>query len=133
MSQESIFSFPLRVYYEDTDAGGIVYHANYLRFMERARTEFLLLNDYILNSDYGFIVRDVELEYLRPARLYALLEVTVQILKNSGTSLTFEQIVRSKENKDFIFCRGTVTLVYIRADTMSPCRLPEKLRIKNHK
>ena len=73
MEDPGEFSFQLRVYIEDTDAGGIVYYVNYLKFMERARTEFMRSQgygkDYIFNHDLMFVVRDVAVKYLQPARL----------------------------------------------------------------
>ena len=77
------FCFKLRVYIEDTDAGGIVYYVNYLKFMERARTEFMRSlgygKDFIFNHDMMFVVRDVAVQYLKPARLDDELEATARV------------------------------------------------------
>ena len=89
MSEEE-FSFKLRVYIEDTDAGGIVYYVNYLKFMERARTEFMRSlgygKDYIFNHDLMFVVRDVALEYLKPAGLDDELQATARLTGMRGAT-----------------------------------------------
>ena len=96
---KTIFSIPIRVYHEDTDAGGVVYYANYLRFMERARTEWLRhlgFEQDELARDPGvlFAVRSAKLEFLKPARFNELLEVTVDIHERGRASLTFRQHIR---------------------------------------
>lgn len=121
--------YPVRVYYEDTDAGGVVYYANYLRFAERARTELLrdlgidhvgLLRDDGLN----FAVRGCAAEYLRPARLDDLLEVRTRLVEAAGASFTLAQTVhRGAET----LVEMTVRLVCLRSDG-KPARLPERLR-----
>jgi acyl-CoA thioester hydrolase len=90
--------FPVRVYFEDTDAGGIVYHANYLKFAERARTEMLRLLghdqfDLLAQLDIGFTVRRCEVDYLAPARLDDALEVRTRLLDVRGASLRLAQTV----------------------------------------
>ena len=94
-----VFSIPIRVYYEDTDAGGVVYYANYFRFMERARTEWLRglgFEQDELARDPGvlFAVRTAKLEFLKPARFNDLLEATVEIRERGRASLTFGQRVQ---------------------------------------
>jgi len=91
--------FPVRVYYEDTDAGGVVYHANYLRFAERARTEMLrqagIVQTALMASDgLGFIVRRCTVDFLKPARLDDALEVHTSVLSASGARLEAEQVVK---------------------------------------
>ena len=95
------FTIPIRIYYEDTDAGGVVYYANYLKFLERCRTEYLrslgheqanLLRD----AGIAFVVRSVNLEYLKPARLDDLLTVSVEVEKTSRSQLFFCQHIRRK-------------------------------------
>jgi acyl-CoA thioester hydrolase len=93
------FSWPVRVYYEDTDAGGVVYYANYMKFFERARTEWLRsfgLNQDKLAQEQGlvFVVRRARLEFARPARLDDLLEVTVEPLKRAHVYVDMAQEVR---------------------------------------
>ncbi len=90
MSKHKIFSWPVRVYYQDTDAGGVAYHANYVNFMERARTEWLRTYGYSnagLMKELGvmFVVRSIKLDYLRPALLDDLLTVTA-LIKETGRS-----------------------------------------------
>ena len=105
------FSLPLRVYIEDTDAGGIVYYVNYLKFMERARTEFMrnlgFGKDFIFNHDLMFVVRDAAIKYLKPAKLDDQLEATARIAGLGGASITFEQIVR-RGGEDL--ARGELTI-----------------------
>lgn len=91
--------FPVRVYYEDTDAGGVVYHANYLRFAERARTEMLreagIVHSALMASDgLGFIVRRCAVDFLKPARLDDALEVHTRVLGATGARLEAEQTIR---------------------------------------
>ena len=95
------FTIPIRIYYEDTDAGGVVYYANYLKFLERCRTEYLrslgheqanLLRD----AGIAFVVRSVSLEYLKPARLDDLLTVSVEVEKTSRSQIFFCQHIRRK-------------------------------------
>ena len=90
--------FPIRVYYEDTDAAGVVYHAGYLRFAERARTEMLRLAGITISKmrdDHGlvFAVRDCAVDYLAPARLDDLVEVCSRLVRLAGASLKAEQII----------------------------------------
>lgn len=121
-----IFRFPVRVYYEDTDAGGVVYHANYLRFMERARSEWLThlgLEHAGLASDHQllFVVRSVQCDYLRPARLADRLEVDLRIARMRRSSLVFVQHVM---RGDECLCRGEVVVVSVNATSFRPCGLP---------
>ncbi len=92
------FAWPVRVYYEDTDAGGVVYHANYLRFMERARTEWLRglgFQQDCLRAEYGvvFAVRRLSMDMLRPAHFNELLTVTCAVRRLRRASIEFEQAV----------------------------------------
>jgi len=124
--------FKTRVYYEDTDAGGVVYHARYLNFMERARTEFLLALGYKnTTSGIAFIVREAKIEWLFPARLYDQIEVLTSIQFANRLKVIFAHEVRSAANPEIIFCRGEVTVVSIN-DKMKPCRFSGEMlkRIK---
>ena len=92
------FSWPVRVYYEDTDAGGVVYYANYLSFMERARTEWLRASGFEqpqMAAEYGvlFVVRAASIEYLRPSRFNDSLQVTVEVVNVGGSRIRFLQRV----------------------------------------
>jgi acyl-CoA thioester hydrolase len=123
------FAFPLRVYYEDTDAGGIVYYANYLRFIERARTEALLalgFSQIELRDRLGvlFAVRAVAIDYLAPARLEDQLVVTTEVAALGGSRIEMRQEVR-RDGAALAKCR--VTLVCIDADAR-PARIPAEVR-----
>lgn len=123
------FSLPLRVYIEDTDAGGIVYYVNYLKFMERARTEFMRSlgfgKDFIFNHDLMFVVRDAAVKYLKPARLDDQLEATARIAVLGGASITFEQAVR-RDGEDL--ARGELTIACVDRAGVSPRRIPKDMK-----
>ena len=124
------FTWPVRVYYEDTDAGGVVYYANYLRFMERARTEWLRAKGFEqdqLRDQAGivFAVRRVEIDYLRPARFNQALEVSVTVRETGRASLTLEQEVRDSDAKPC--CRGRVKLACVDIQRFRPAPLPPDL------
>jgi tol-pal system-associated acyl-CoA thioesterase len=122
------FSFKLRVYIEDTDAGGIVYYVNYLKFMERARTEFMRSlgygKDYIFNHDLMFVVRDVAVTYLLPARLDDELEATVSVEQLRGAVMVLRQSVR---RGDAILAQGDVTIACVDRSGVKPRRLPPEM------
>lgn len=120
------FAFPVRIYYEDTDAGGVVYHANYLRFMERARTEWLRVHGYELNrleQEFGFLfaVRSANIEYLQPARLNDLLSVKVSIARTGKASLEIDHEVYRDE---VLLCRARIKLAGLAVDSFRPMALP---------
>jgi acyl-CoA thioester hydrolase len=101
MSKTKVFLLPLRVYFHDTDAGGVVYHASYLNFMERARTEWLRTHGYSnagLMKEFGivFVVRSIKLDYLKPALLDDLLDVTAQIKDIGRSRISLLQTVRRR-------------------------------------
>jgi acyl-CoA thioester hydrolase len=129
MTRHKVFSLPTRVYYQDTDAGGVVYHANYVNFMERARTEWLRTFGYSnagLMKELGvmFVVRKLELNYLRPALLDDMLSVTA-LLKEVGRSrITLEQTVLRGEE---VLAEGEVHLVCVGAESFKPVSVPEVL------
>ncbi|HVF63279.1 MAG TPA: tol-pal system-associated acyl-CoA thioesterase [Casimicrobiaceae bacterium] len=126
---DASFSLPIRVYYEDTDAAGVVYYANYLRFLERARTEWLafLGHDVVeLASAHGivFIVRRVEIDYLKPARLCDLLDVSVSVHTLGRASLIVHQrVLRGGE----ALVHASVRLACVDRDRMLPTRIPSFL------
>ena len=131
------FSFKLRVYIEDTDTGGIVYYVNYLKFMERARTELMRSlgfgKDYIFNHDLMFVVRDVALEYLQPAQLDDELLATAAVVDMRGATMRMRQSVRRNEE---VLVHGDVTIACVSRSSFKPRRLPreiiEKLRTTQH-
>lgn len=119
----------MRVYYEDTDAAGVVYYANYLRFMERARNEWLRSqlagpSELALSGRVLFAVRSVALEFRAPARLDDLLQVSADPLSVRGASLTFRQDCRRDGE---LICAGRVDIACVDARTFVPRRLPEEL------
>ena len=124
------FTLPVRVYYEDTDAGGVVYYANYLKFMERARTEMLRTlgfeQDQLAEQEgVLFAVHRSEADYLKPARFNDHLQVSAAVHELKKASLTFRQEVR-RANGD-ICCRGLVKVVCVRRDSFRPTPIPETI------
>jgi acyl-CoA thioester hydrolase len=123
------YALPVRVYYEDTDAGGVVYYANYLRFMERARTEWLRGLGFTLEHlarEHGvlFVVHRVEIDYRRPARLQDDLAVTVVPEAMGGTRLAVrQQVLRGSE----VVTEARVQLVCVGTATIRPARIPAPL------
>ncbi len=122
----------MRVYYEDTDCGGVVYYANYLRFMERARTEYLRALGFDqgqLRRDLGilFTVHSLQVDFRSPARFNDALEVTAAVSAAGRASLSFDQtICRSGETR--ALCRGTVRIACVDATTFKPTPIPETIR-----
>ena len=132
MTASKVYSLPVRVYFQDTDAGGVVYHANYLNFMERARTEWLRAHGYSnagLMKEFGvvFVVRTMKLDYLKPALLDDALQVSV-LLKDIGRSrLALQQTVR---RSDELLTEAEVHMVCVSVDIFKPVSVPEVLRKK---
>ncbi|HXU93817.1 MAG TPA: tol-pal system-associated acyl-CoA thioesterase [Gallionella sp.] len=129
MSRHKVFALPTRVYYQDTDAGGVVYHANYVNFMERARTEWLRTFGYSnagLMKELGvmFVVRKLEVNYLRPALLDDELSVTAQ-LKDVGRSRI--TLVQSVIRGDEVLAEGEVHLVCVSVEAFKPVSVPDVL------
>ncbi|MBU2791062.1 MULTISPECIES: tol-pal system-associated acyl-CoA thioesterase [Acidithiobacillus] len=121
----------VRVYYEDTDHGGVVYHANYLRFMERARTEMLRTLGFSLDAlerDEGvvFAVRRAALDYIAPARFNDLLDVLTRIHRQSPLRTFFTQEVRCERG---LLCRGDIEVVSLSADSFRPTPIPKAVRM----
>jgi acyl-CoA thioester hydrolase len=123
------FSWPVRVYYEDTDAGGVVYYANYLRFMERARTEWLRELGYEQDvlREYGtlFAVKHVDIDYHRPARFNQRLDVLSTITNMGRVSITFRQRVMHELN---CLTEASVKVVCLNEATFKPRAIPETMR-----
>ena len=125
----TIFSLPVRVYYEDTDSGGVVYHSNYLNFMERARTEWLRAlgfeQDELLR-EYGviFAVSTVSVAFHKPARFNELLAVTVALDRRGAASLTLKQEVR---RGDELLASGEVRIACIDAQRFVPVAIPARV------
>ena len=127
------FVWPVRVYYEDTDAAGVVYYANYLKFMERARTEWLrtLGFDQSRLSDGAagvvFAVRSLNMEYIRPARFDDHLQVRTRIARSGRASLVFDQSI-DRGVDDELLCRASVKVGCLDATAFRPAPMPEALR-----
>ena len=123
------FEHPVRVYWEDTDAGGIVFYANYLKFFERARTEWLRslgLNQGELRESEGgfFVVSETSVRYLQPARLDDELLVTARLESAGRASLT---IVQSALRGSDTLCEGTIRIGWVDAATLKPGRIPASI------
>ncbi|MEE9444219.1 MAG: tol-pal system-associated acyl-CoA thioesterase [Cocleimonas sp.] len=134
------FILPIRVYYEDTDAGGVVYHSNYINFFERARTEWLRqlgyeLDELAQNEQLIFVVRALSCDYLRPAKFNDELFVSAEIIELGKTSIQFEQKVmrpatgamKGSENGCEVLAKGIVTVVSVHATKFRPIRLPKQV------
>ena len=123
------FVWPVRVYWEDTDAGGVVYYANYLKFMERARSEWLRAFGFeqdVLRDETGvvFVVRRVEIDYLSPARFNEQLEVSVSLHEMGRVSLNVKQeLMRGSD----CLARTEVTLACVDAVRFKPVKIPSPL------
>ena len=130
-----VYSLPIRVYFQDTDAGGVVYHASYVNFMERARTEWLRTHGYSnagLMKEFGvvFVVRTLKLDYLKPALLDDLLDVTAQIKDIGRSRLTLLQTVRRGAD---LLTEAEVHLVCVSLASFKPVAVPEVLRVQLEK
>lgn len=128
-----VFEYPIRVYWEDTDAGGIVFYANYLKFFERARTEWLRslgISQSVLRDHTGgmFVVLATDVRYVRPARLDDQLLVTARLTEKRGASLRIAQqaLSISENNKDCpLLCEGDIRIGWVDAATLKPARIPK--------
>jgi len=110
----------IRVYYEDTDAGGIVYHTNYIKYCERARSEIFFQKDIIpLDVDKsGFVVRKIEADFLGTAKLGDILDVTTKVIRKKAVSILLEQKIYNQEGKNIFSME--VLLVFVREGKPSP-------------
>lgn len=125
------FYWPVRIYWEDTDAGGIVFYANYLKFFERARTEWLRhlgINQHTLRETTGgmFVVSASHVNYLRPARLDDLITVSASLSDAAKASMTISQSAYRMDdiNGEVRLCEGTIRIGWVNAQTMRPERIP---------
>ena len=127
----SAFVWPVRVYWEDTDAGGIVFYANYLKFFERARTEWLRslgIGQHGLRETTGgmFVVIETSVRYLKPARLDDELSVTAEIKEWGRASLIMAQQAR-RTAPDELLCEGTIRIGWVGASDLQPARIPPQI------
>ena len=129
----AVFSFPIRVYWEDTDAGGVVYHASYVRFLERARTEWLRaqgVGQQALreSEDLVLVIRDMTLDFHKPARLDDELQASVALLERRPASLLIgQEISRAGQ----VLVRAQVRVACLVASSFRPRPLPEWLAVEN--
>lgn len=136
MSTGVPFTWPVRVYWEDTDAGGIVFYANYLKFFERARTEWLRhlgVAQQQLRDEVGgmFVVSATQVQYHRPARLDDLLLVTARIEEAGRASLTIRQQAllkpQQEDQSETLLCEGSIRIGWVDAQTLRPQRIPSTI------
>ncbi|WP_164063601.1 tol-pal system-associated acyl-CoA thioesterase [Serratia marcescens] len=125
----TLFRWPVRVYYEDTDASGVVYHARYVAFFERARTEMLRQHNFhqqqLLSEQVAFVVRRMTVDYLAPARLDEQLEVQSEITCLRGASLTFAQRIVNSDGA--LLSQADVLIACIDPHQMKPRTLPKSI------
>ena len=130
-SEPTVFTFPIRIYWEDTDAGGIVFYANYLKFFERARTEWLRalgVSQHTLREQVGgmFVVSETSIKYLQPARLDDELLVTAALQEAGRAAMVIEQQATNKSTGELL-CRGTIRIGWVDAQTLKPARSPSDI------
>jgi acyl-CoA thioester hydrolase len=128
----SRFDWQVRVYYEDTDAGGVVYHTSYIRFMERARTEWLRSLGYsqarlVEEAGLVFSVVSLDIRYLLPARLDDLLLIRSDVDAGGGATVIFEQVIHRGDDQQELV-RGKVVVACLDAKSFKPRRLPASMR-----
>jgi acyl-CoA thioester hydrolase len=131
----AIFSVTMRIYWEDTDAAGIVFYANYLKFFERARTEWLRslgFGQEALRTGAGiaFVVSETRLRYRRPARLDDVIDVSVAVIHLGQASLEIAQEARRAEE---LLAEGTIRIGCVELGTFRPCRIPNEIRLSLHR
>ena len=123
-------TFPYRIYYEDTDAGGVVYYANYLKFFERARTDFLRVlkisqSELAAKENLIFVVKRCEIDYISPAKLDDLIEVSVEVTEVRPASIVMQQEIKKS---DKILSRLKVEIVCVAADNFKPNKIPQLIK-----
>ena len=124
-TSQAAFSVPVRVYWEDTDAAGIVFYANYLKFFERARTEWLrgfgFGQEELRRDGVAFVVSETTLHYLKPARLDDVVDVSVEVVHLGQASLHLAQQARRAGE---LLAEGTIRIGWVHAATLRPARMP---------
>ena len=131
---QKVFSWPVRVYWEDTDGGGVVYHARYLAFFERARSELLRargIDQMELKEQHGFVwvVTEMNVKFRQAARLDDELQVSAEMTWNKGVRQGFHQEIRQKENGEVV-ATAEVTAVMLHAESFKPARVPAWIKEK---
>lgn len=127
--KQPVFEWPITIYYEDTDAGGVVYHSNYLKFFERARTELLrsvgVSQQVLLEKNTGFVVRHMDIDFIQGAKLDQQLTVLTTISQLKRASITFCQELVNPEGK--ILCKALVKVACIDSKLMKPQAIPNSI------
>ncbi len=129
---KTAFVYPVRVYYQDTDTGGVVYHGSYLNFMERARYEWLrdlgfTVDTMIHSHKMIFLIRSLSIEYFKPALLDDLLNITVEVVEIGRSRITLRQQILREQST---LASATVHAVCVGSDTLKPISIPVPLRQK---
>ncbi|WP_394203425.1 tol-pal system-associated acyl-CoA thioesterase [Shewanella waksmanii] len=124
-----MFRWPITVYYEDTDAGGVVYHSNYLKFFERARTEWLrhigVQQTSLLADDIAFVVKHADLDFKVAAKFEQNLLVVTEVIELKKASLTFKQQLLDEDGR--VYCEGTILVACIALSRMRPRAIPQNI------
>ncbi len=133
-SADRVFSIPVRVYWEHTDAGGVVYHSRYLNFFERARSDLLRalgIDQSELQAEHGFgwVVTEMNIKFRKAARLDDELRVTADMTWSKGVRQGFHQEIRHEENGE-VLATAEVTAALLHADTFKPARMPAWIKEK---
>lgn len=126
------FIWPIRVYYEDTDAGGVVYYANYLKFFERARSEWLnhlgIDQAKLLSENIAFVVKNANVDFNTPARLNDSLEIVTRITQMRGVSLVFQQQLFRSDDRQKPLCQADIKVACLQLESFTPCRIPAAVK-----
>ena len=127
------YHWPVRIYYEDTDAAGVVYHSNYLNYMERARTEYLRSAGFSqakLDKELGvvFVVANLCINFLAPAQFDDMLDVNCRIIHAGGSKFEFEQSIINSTGK--LLCTAKINIVCVDSSTFRPKRIPQQIKAK---
>jgi acyl-CoA thioester hydrolase len=124
-----ISTLPIRVYYEDTDAGGVVYYANYMKFFERGRTECLreinVEQDVLLEKNIAFMVKKVEMDCIKSARFNQLLSVQTKVESYRKASLVFKQQIYNESGE--LLCQATTLIACVNLQKMKPTAIPAEI------
>lgn len=122
------FVFPIRVYIEDTDFGGVVFHANYLKYFERGRSEMAYAAGFGIEwqrkAGVFFLIRHAHIDYLKPARLWDQLEVVTSVKTVKKASFVYDQHLRFASAPDSILCKADIRIACV-DQSIQPCALPD--------
>lgn len=126
----SKFSIKIRVYYEDTDAGGIVYNANYIKFLERARTEWLrsfsIEQDELMKQDVAFVVKHLDIDFVAPAKFNELIDVSCELKRAGAASIIFSQTVSDSSGR--VLVEAEVKIACVSLSAMKPIAIPDSVK-----